>query len=115
MAWLLRSATNPATSMTATAGRLPSTPRARAPKLDHSRAARGRPLRSREMTSDRRAPALDDPALDVFHHVADEVARRLGATSDWSFSGTRDGQYAVDVDVDRIAVSILLDAGFAVL
>jgi myo-inositol-1(or 4)-monophosphatase len=67
------------------------------------------------MKSDRRASALDDPALDVLHHVADEVARRLGSASDWAFSGARDGQYAVDVDVDRIAVSILLDAGFAVL
>ncbi len=62
-----------------------------------------------------RAPAVDDPALDILHDVADEVAQRLWATSDWGFSGRRDGQYAVDVAVDDVAVGILLDAGFAVL
>ncbi len=62
-----------------------------------------------------RAAALDDPALDVLHHVADEVARRLAAVTDWGFSGARQGQYAVDIDVDDVAVAILLDAGFAVL
>ena len=43
-----------------------------------------------------RAAALDDPALDVLHRVADEVAQRLAAATDWGFSGRRDGQYAVD-------------------
>jgi myo-inositol-1(or 4)-monophosphatase len=62
-----------------------------------------------------RGADLDDPALDVLHRVADEVARRLAAAADWGFSGRRDGQYAVDVDVDEVAVSVLLDAGFAVL
>ncbi len=62
-----------------------------------------------------RAAALDDPSFDVLHHVADEVERRLAAASDWGFSGAREGQYAMDVDVDEVAVSILLDAGFAVL
>jgi fructose-1,6-bisphosphatase/inositol monophosphatase family enzyme len=62
-----------------------------------------------------RAAALDDPALDVLHRVADEVGARLRATSEWALSGLREGQYAVDVAVDDIAVSILHDAGFAVL
>jgi myo-inositol-1(or 4)-monophosphatase len=62
-----------------------------------------------------RAPALDDPALDVLHDVGDEVARRLVAVSDWGFSGRRDGQYSVDVEVDEVAVSMLHEAGFAVL
>ncbi len=59
--------------------------------------------------------ALDDPALDVLRRVADDVAQRLRATTNWGFSGQRDGQYAVDVDVDDGAVNLLLDAGFAVL
>ena len=62
-----------------------------------------------------RTGALDDPALDVLHRVADEVAQRLAATSEWGFSGRRDGQYSVDLDVDEGAVEILIDAGFAVL
>ena len=62
-----------------------------------------------------RAEALDDPSLDVLHHVTDEVERRLAVTSDWGFSGAREGQYRIDVDVDEVVVSMLLDAGFAVL
>ena len=62
-----------------------------------------------------RTGALDDPALDVLHRVADEVAQRLAATSEWGFSGRRDGQYSVDLDVDEGAVEILIEAGFAVL
>jgi myo-inositol-1(or 4)-monophosphatase len=62
-----------------------------------------------------RAAALDHRDLDVLHRVADEVGRLLSATTDWGLSGLRDGQYAVDVAVDEIAVSILLDGGFAVL
>jgi fructose-1,6-bisphosphatase/inositol monophosphatase family enzyme len=59
--------------------------------------------------------ALDDPALDVLHRVADVVGGRLAAATDWRFSGLRDGQYAVDVDVDEVAVGMLLEAGFTVL
>ena len=62
-----------------------------------------------------RAAALDDPALDTLHRVADEVGQRLAAATDWGFSGGRDGQYAVDLDVDDVAVGLLVDAGFAVL
>jgi myo-inositol-1(or 4)-monophosphatase len=62
-----------------------------------------------------RATALEDPALDVLHRVADEVARRLGSVTDWGFSGDRDGQYAADVELDEVAVGLLVDAGFAVL
>jgi fructose-1,6-bisphosphatase/inositol monophosphatase family enzyme len=62
-----------------------------------------------------RASALEDPALDVLHRVADEVAGRLGSVADWGFSGRRDGQYAADVALDEVAVGLLVDAGFAVL
>jgi myo-inositol-1(or 4)-monophosphatase len=62
-----------------------------------------------------RAAVLDHPALDVLHRVADEVGKRLAATTDWRLSGSRAGQYAVDVSVDDVAVGLLLDAGFAVL
>jgi fructose-1,6-bisphosphatase/inositol monophosphatase family enzyme len=62
-----------------------------------------------------RASALDHRDLDVLHRVADEIGPLLSATTDWGLSGLREGQYAVDVAVDEIAVSILLDGGFAVL
>lgn len=58
---------------------------------------------------------LDDPTLSVLHRVADEVADRLGTIDDWGQSGVRPGQYLVDVEVDDVAINILLDAGFAVL
>ncbi len=58
---------------------------------------------------------LDDSTLSVLHRVADAVAERLHAVTDWDLSDTRPGQYRADVDVDEVAVSILLDAGFAVL
>ncbi len=61
------------------------------------------------------AHVLDDPALSVLHRVADEVAARLGTIIDWGQSGVRPGQYLADVQVDDIAINILLDAGFAVL
>jgi myo-inositol-1(or 4)-monophosphatase len=53
--------------------------------------------------------------LDLFHRVADLVADRLSAVTDWGPSGARDGQYAVDVVVDDAVVSLLLDAGLGVL
>jgi fructose-1,6-bisphosphatase/inositol monophosphatase family enzyme len=62
-----------------------------------------------------RATALSDPTLDVLHRVTDEVAHRLGSVTDWGFSGNRDGQYAADVDLDEVAVGLLVDAGFAVM
>jgi fructose-1,6-bisphosphatase/inositol monophosphatase family enzyme len=62
-----------------------------------------------------RASALEDPALDVLHRVVDAIAIRLVAVDDWGFSGRRDGQYAADVELDEIAVELLVDAGFAVL
>lgn len=57
----------------------------------------------------------DDPVLVVFHRVADEVSRRLGAITDWGMSGARPGQYLADVAVDDVAIALLLDAGFGVL
>ena len=58
---------------------------------------------------------LDNRDLSVLHRVADEVAARLGTISDWGQSGVRPGQYLADVEVDDIAINILLDAGFAVM
>src|SRR5688572_18610313 len=57
----------------------------------------------------------DHPTLAVLSRVADEVAVRLRGVTDWGQSGVRVGQYLADVDVDDVAVNILLDAGFAVL
>lgn len=56
-----------------------------------------------------------DPTLRVLHGVADEVARRLAAVTDWGMSGVRPGQYLADVAVDDVAVDMLVDAGFGVL
>lgn len=53
--------------------------------------------------------------MRLLHRVADEVGRVLRATGDWGMSGTRPGQYVVDVDVDEVAVGMLVDAGLAVL
>jgi fructose-1,6-bisphosphatase/inositol monophosphatase family enzyme len=61
------------------------------------------------------AAAPNHRDLDVLRRVADAVADRLADIDEWSFSGTRDGQYAADVAVDEVAVNVLLDAGFAVL
>ena len=58
---------------------------------------------------------LDDPALAVLHRAADEVAAVLRSVTDWGESGVRAGQYLADVAVDEVAISVLLDAGFAVL
>jgi myo-inositol-1(or 4)-monophosphatase len=57
----------------------------------------------------------EDRTLGVLHRVADEIRRRLDAVTDWGLSGLRPGQYLADVDVDDVAVSMLLDAGFSVL
>ena len=61
------------------------------------------------------SPMLDDPALAVLHRAADAVAEVLRDVTDWGLTGTRRGQYLADVAVDEVAVSVLVDAGFAVL
>jgi fructose-1,6-bisphosphatase/inositol monophosphatase family enzyme len=59
--------------------------------------------------------ALSHPDLAVLRRAADAVRKRLAHVGDWGFSGRRAGQYAVDVEVDAVAVAVLHDAGFAVV
>jgi myo-inositol-1(or 4)-monophosphatase len=58
---------------------------------------------------------VSHPALALFHDVADEIERLLGAATDWGASGQREGQYAIDLVTDRAAVPMLHAAGYAVL
>src|SRR5262245_57112255 len=88
MAWLLRSATNPATSMTATPWTLPS------------------------------AGVIDSTlsrAVDTMLRAADAVAQVLTVNTNWGASGVRDGQYAVDLEADAACLDVLYGAGFRVL
>jgi myo-inositol-1(or 4)-monophosphatase len=59
--------------------------------------------------------AVSHPALALFHDVADEIGRLLGAATDWGASGQREGQYSIDVVTDGTAVPMLHAAGYAVL
>jgi len=54
-------------------------------------------------------------AADAFHRAADAVAAVLAANDDWGASGVRDGQYAVDLDADRVCLEVLYGAGYRVL
>jgi myo-inositol-1(or 4)-monophosphatase len=54
-------------------------------------------------------------AVDVFHRVADAIADVLAANADWGESGSRAGQYAVDLDADRVCLDVLHGAGYRVL
>lgn len=53
--------------------------------------------------------------LDLFGSICDRAREVLGVNSDWGASGRREGQYAIDLDVDEVCVQPLLDAGFDVL
>lgn len=53
--------------------------------------------------------------LEVFHRIGSLVGDRLARTTDWGPSGRRPGQYAVDLDVDRIVLDELAGTGWAVL
>ena len=64
---------------------------------------------------DTTVPGVSHPALSLFHDVADAVQAQLRVTTQWGASGIRDGQYAVDVVTDDVAVALLHDAGYAVL
>ncbi len=54
-------------------------------------------------------------ALATFFEAADAVAAILATNTDWSASGVRDGQYAVDLDADVACLDILYGAGYRVL
>jgi fructose-1,6-bisphosphatase/inositol monophosphatase family enzyme len=53
--------------------------------------------------------------LGLFHDVADRIGQLLAAAADWGPSGQRDGQYAIDLVTDGAALSLLHEAGYAVL
>jgi len=60
-------------------------------------------------------PAAAQKVLDLFGSISDRAAAVLGANADWGESGRREGQYAIDLDVDEVCVHPLLAAGFDVL
>jgi hypothetical protein len=53
--------------------------------------------------------------LELFDHLAAEVAQALGQLGDWGLSGQRATQYNHDVVADEIFLSGLTKAGLAVL
>ena len=57
----------------------------------------------------------DDAILGVLHAAADAVREVLDANTDWSLSGERATQYAVDLRADAAALSVLHAAGCAVM
>jgi fructose-1,6-bisphosphatase/inositol monophosphatase family enzyme len=62
-------------------------------------------------------PSPNDPAatLERFDTICDATSALVRATTDWSESGQRPGQYLVDLDVDAVCVAPLLAAGYSVL
>jgi fructose-1,6-bisphosphatase/inositol monophosphatase family enzyme len=54
-------------------------------------------------------------AVDTFMLAADAVAAVLRDNADWSGSGLRDGQYAVDLEADAACLEVLHAAGYRVL
>jgi fructose-1,6-bisphosphatase/inositol monophosphatase family enzyme len=57
----------------------------------------------------------DQTLLRVCDRVVDAVGTSLADIGDWSASGGRPGQYAIDVVADRAALEVLDDAGVGVL
>jgi myo-inositol-1(or 4)-monophosphatase len=57
----------------------------------------------------------DDELLAVVHEAVDAVVASFDGHDDWGLSGGRDGQYASDLVADSAALSVLQDAGLAVL
>ncbi len=60
-------------------------------------------------------PAAAQATLDLFASICDRTAEVIGTNANWGASGLREGQYAVDLDVDEVCVRPLLAAGFDVL
>ncbi len=54
-------------------------------------------------------------AVETLLAAAAAVRTVLDATTDWGVSGVRDGQYAVDLDADRVCLDLLYGAGYRVL
>jgi myo-inositol-1(or 4)-monophosphatase len=57
----------------------------------------------------------DQAVLELFSAICDSTSAVVAATTDWGESGSRPGQYLVDLDVDDVCVAPLLAAGFSVL
>jgi len=61
------------------------------------------------------ASSSNEEILDVLHRTADAIAGVLTSNLDWSLSGLKPTQYAVDVLTDNAALAVLHGAGIAVL
>lgn len=94
MAWLFKSDTNPATSMTAT--------------FRHYRSAV-----TIQMSLNRASD--DDAILFALRQVAGIAHAVTGSVADWSMSGTKDGQYRADVVVNDAVVAALSGFGVGIL
>ena len=57
----------------------------------------------------------NEEILDVLQQVADAIETVLVSNQDWSLSGLRETQYAIDVLTDNAGLAVLRDAGMAVL
>lgn len=53
--------------------------------------------------------------LGLFADICEATTAVVRATTDWSESGRRPGQYRVDLDVDEVCVSPLIAGGYSVL
>ena len=61
-------------------------------------------------------PSVEPGAVSaLFSVICDRTADVLETNSDWSMSGRRDSQYAIDVGVDAVCLDLLHAAGYAVL
>lgn len=57
----------------------------------------------------------DDQLLRLCHEVPDAVAAALAEVADWHGSGSRPGQYAIDLVADRAALAVLEGTRIGVL
>ncbi|MGB3737571.1 MAG: inositol monophosphatase family protein [Ilumatobacter sp.] len=60
-------------------------------------------------------PADAESVLGLFASICDRAAAILSDNRDWSMSGARETQYAIDVAIDAACLDMLHQAGFAVL
>ena len=60
-------------------------------------------------------PHDTDAVLALFGSICDRTTGILRANDDWSMSGGRETQYAIDVEIDRVCLDMLHAAGLAVL
>ena len=61
------------------------------------------------------ASSSNEEILRVLHRAADAIGIVLASNLDWSLSGLKATQYAIDVLADDVALAILHEAGMAVL